>query len=61
MCLILSYVIDMSIQIHVKLGMSGNSLKMTVPVPARWALKWEKGDLVKLEVENNKLVVSKAS
>jgi antitoxin component of MazEF toxin-antitoxin module len=51
----------MPIKLKVKLSKVGNSLKMTVPKPALWALKWEEGDMLEIDVEEDTMIVKKSS
>ncbi len=49
----------MPIKLKVKLSKVGNSLKLTVPKPALWALGWESGDVLEVDVVDKQLIVTK--
>ena len=50
----------MTLTIEVKLSKRGNSLVMTVPRPVVKTLEWNEGDMLKVGVEDGKMIVEKA-
>jgi antitoxin component of MazEF toxin-antitoxin module len=53
-------VLKMPVPLKVKLSKVGNSLKMTIPRPALWALGWEEGDTLEIDVEEDTMIVKKS-